>query len=109
MVTQWDWTTHTTYEFRTNRICARFRDEFVKELFDFTMADAIDVLEKRGREIDMVHGADPRRTKRLATITGVFRRGDKAGAGCLSELWTRSRLVSGPARSSSGPASRSMT
>jgi len=86
MVTQWDWTTHTTYEFRTNRICARFRYEFVKELFDFTMADAIDVLEKRGREIDMVHGADPRRTKRLATITGVFRRGDKAGAGCLSEL-----------------------
>ena len=86
MPDQWDWTTHTTYEFRTKRIRARFRYEFVRELFDFTMAEAIDFLEKRGREIDIVHGADPRRTKGVATITGVFRRADKAGVGRLSEL-----------------------
>ena len=86
MPDQWDWTTHTTYEFRTRRIRARFRYEFVRELFDFTMAEAIDFLEKRRREIDMVHGADPRRAENVATITGVFRRAHKAGVSRLAEL-----------------------
>ena len=86
MPEQWDWTAATTYEFRTKRIQARFRYRFVRELFNFTTAQAIDFLEKRGREIDLVLGTDPRRTENVATITGVFRQAAAAGVARLSEF-----------------------
>ena len=49
----WDWTGCTTYEFRTKRIRSRFRYRFVRELFDWTMEQAMAFLEKRRREADL--------------------------------------------------------
>ncbi|MBT3374067.1 MAG: DUF3795 domain-containing protein [Lentisphaerae bacterium] len=91
MPDRWDWTAATTYEFRTRRIRARFRYRFVRELFDVTMGQGIDFLEKRGGEIDQVFGSDPRRTQNLTTITGVFQKAAAADVRCLSELMDQVR------------------
>jgi len=91
MPDQWDWSVATTYEFRTKRILARFRYRFVRELFDFSMVQAIEFLEKRRDEIDLVLGSDPRRADNVTTVTGVFRKARGAGVDRLSEFMEQAR------------------
>ena len=82
----WDWSTVTTYEFRTKRIQDRFRFRFVRELFDLTMEQVAAFLETRGREIDLIFGTDPARTQSVARVTGVFRRAGEHGVTTLSDF-----------------------
>jgi len=86
MAETWDWSGHTTYEFRTKRICTRFRYRFVRELFDMTMKDVSAFYEERAHQIDLVWGVDPRRTKHVAVVTGVFRSAGRCGVERLSDL-----------------------